>query len=145
FLAVVAGSLRVGGPLGVAGAFVAYAVGMGVVVLAVALAVAVASERAVGALRHAGAVLARAGGALLVVAGAYVAWYGWVEIRSLSGGTAADPVVGAAIEVQAAVADLVAGLGAGGLLLIAAMLAIGFGARRVLRRRSAAPPPRTTR
>lgn len=128
FLAVVAGSLRAGGPLGVAGAFVAYALGMGVVVLAVALAVALASARAVGAMRRAGAVVARAGGALLVVAGAYVAWYGWIEIRSLAGGRSADPVVAAAIEVQATVTDLVAGLGAGGLLAVAAVLALTVGA-----------------
>lgn len=125
FVAVVAGSLRAGRPFGVAGALVAYALGMGVVVLAVALAVAVASARAVGALRRAGAVISRASGALLVVAGAYVAWYGWVEIRALSGGPAGDPVVAAAIEVQAAVTDLVAALGAPGLLVLAAVLAAG--------------------
>ncbi|WP_300009036.1 cytochrome c biogenesis protein CcdA [Pseudonocardia sp.] len=136
FLAVVAGSLRVGGPLGVGAAFVAYALGMGVVVLAVALAVALASARAVGTLRHAGAVISRAGGALLVVAGAYVAWYGWIEIRSLAGGDPADPVVAAAIDVQAAVADLIAGLGAGGLLAVAAVLATGIAALTLRRVRA---------
>jgi len=123
FLAAVAGSLRAGGPLGVAAAFVAYALGMGVVVLAVALAVATASARAVQAMRRAGAVLSRASGALLVLAGGYVAWYGWVEIRALAGGPAGDPVVGAAVQVQAVLTDLVAGLGAGGLLAVAAALA----------------------
>ena len=123
FLAAVAGSLRAGGPLGVAATFVAYALGMGVVVLAVALAVATASARAVQAMRRAGAVVSRASGALLVLAGGYVAWYGWVEIRALAGGPAGDPVVGAAVQVQAVLTDLVAGLGAGGLLAVAAALA----------------------
>jgi cytochrome c-type biogenesis protein len=136
FLAVVAGSLRAGGPLGVGAAFVAYALGMGVVVLAVALAVAVASARAVGALRHAGAVISRAGGALLMAAGAYVAWYGWIEIRSLAGGESADPVVAAAIDVQAAVSDLIAGIGAGGLLVAAALLAAALGALTLRRSRA---------
>ena len=129
FLAAVAGSLRAGGPFGVAGAFVAYAVGMGVVVLAVALAVALASARAVAVLRRAGAVLSRASGVLLVLAGAYVAWYGWVEIRSLAGGPAGDPVVGAAVRVQGALTDLVAGLGAGGLLAVAAVLLLALAVR----------------
>lgn len=135
FLAAVAGSLRAGGPLGVAAALVAYALGMGVVVLAVALAVALASARAVTALRRAGAVISRASGVLLVLAGAYVAWYGWVEIRALSGGPAGDPVVAAAVSVQGAVTDLVAALGAGGLLAVAAVLAALLGVG-LLRRRA---------
>lgn len=123
FLAAVAGALRAGGPLGVAAAFVAYALGMGVVVLALALAVALASARAVTALRRAGAVISRASGLLLVVAGAYVAWYGWVELRALAGGAPGDPVVGAAVRVQGALTELVAGLGVGGLLAVAVCLA----------------------
>ena len=59
---------------------------------------------------------------LLVLAGAYVAWYGWVEIRSLGGGPSADPVVEAALRVQETLAGLVAGLGVGGLLAVAAVL-----------------------
>lgn len=136
FLAVVAGSLRAGGALGLVGTFVAYALGMGVVVLAVALAVAVASTRAVGVMRRAGAVISRASGALLVVAGAYVAWYGWVQIRSLAGDVAADPVVAAALEVQSAVSNLIAALGAGGLLAAAAVLAAGLAARALRRSRA---------
>lgn len=136
FLAVVAGSLRAGGPLGLVATFVAYALGMGVVVLAVALAVAVASTRAVGALRHAGAVISRASGALLVVAGAYVAWYGWVQIRALAGDVTEDPVVAAAVEVQSAVSNLIAGLGAGGLLAVAAVLAAALGALTLRRSRA---------
>lgn len=134
FLAVTAGSLRAGGPLGVAAAFVVYAIGMGVVVLVLALAVAAARSSVVGAMRRAGAVLSRMSGALLVVAGAYVAWYGWYEIRVLSGTITDDPVVSAAVGVQAAVARGVIGLGAGGLLVVAVALAAGLGAALVLRR-----------
>lgn len=120
FLAAVAGALRAGGPPGVAAAFVAYALGMGVVVLALALAVALASARAVTALRRAGAAISRGSGLLLVVAGAYVAWYGRVELRALAGGAAGDPVVGAAVQVQGVLTDVVAGMGVAGLLAVAA-------------------------
>lgn len=124
FLAAVAGALRAGGTLGAAAAFVAYALGMGVVVLALALAVALASARAVTAMRRAGAVINRASGLLLVLAGPYIAWYGWVELRALAGGPAEDPVVAAAVEVQAALSALVARLGVAGLLAVAAVLAV---------------------
>lgn len=123
FLAVTAGSLRSGGPLGVAAAFVTYALGMGTVVLVLALAVAAARTSVVGALRRAGAMISRGSGALLVVAGAYVAWYGWFEIRVLAGSTTSDPVIDAAIGVQGAIARWVAGLGPGGLLGTAAVAA----------------------
>lgn len=145
FLAVTAGSLRTGGPLGVAGAFVAYALGMGVVVLALALAVAAARESVVRAMRRAGAVISRGSGALLLVAGAYVAWYGWFELRVLSGRLAADPVVSAAATVQEAITRRVAGLGAGGLLAVAAVLVVVLAgaalARRARARRGAEAEP----
>ncbi|MGH3615969.1 MAG: cytochrome c biogenesis CcdA family protein [Pseudonocardia sp.] len=123
FLAVTAGSLRAGGPLGVAGAFLAYALGMGIVVLVLALAVAAARTSVVGAMRRAGAVISRGSGALLLVAGTYVAWYGWFEIRVLSGAAMSDPVISAAISVQSAISRWVIGLGPAGLLSVVAGVA----------------------
>jgi cytochrome c-type biogenesis protein len=139
FLAVTAGSLRAGGPVGVAAVFVAYALGMGVVVLVLALAVAAARSSAVRVLRRTGAAVGRAGGVLLVVAGAYVTWYGWFEIRSIAGDTASDPVVAAAVGVQAAIAGWIADLGPATLLLVGALLTVGLAvaALRRQRRRSA--------
>jgi len=134
FLAVTAGSLRGGGPLGVAAAFVAYALGMGTVVLVLALAVATARTSVVGAMRRIGAVISRGSGALLVVAGAYIAWYGWFEIRVLAGSATSDPVIDAAIRVQGAVSRWVAGLGPGGLIGLA-VAAVGLLAVAVLWRR----------
>ena len=123
FLAVTATSLRAGGLPGVVGAFLAYAAGMGVVVLVLALAVAGARSSFVGSMRRAGAVISRLSGGLLVLAGAYVGWYGWFEIRVLTGRGTADPVVDAALAVQSAVSRWVAGLGVGGLGLVALGLA----------------------
>jgi cytochrome c biogenesis protein CcdA len=124
FLAVTAGAVAASGGLGVAAALVAYALGMGIVVLVLALAVATARESVVGAMRRAGAVISRASGALLVIAGGYVAWYGWFELRVLSGDLAADPVISAAVGAAEAVARAVTNFGAGGLLAAAAVLAV---------------------
>lgn len=120
FLAVTAGSLRAGGVLGVVVTFLAYAVGMGTVVLVLALAVATARTSVVGRLRRAGAVISRGSGALLVVAGGYVSWYGWFEIRVLAGSTTSDPVVAAVVSVQSAITRWVIGLGVAGLFGLAA-------------------------
>jgi cytochrome c-type biogenesis protein len=122
FLAATAGALSTGGPLGVVSAFLAYALGMGIVVLVLAVAVVTARTSLVGSMRRAGALISRGSGVLLVVAGAYVAWYGWFEIRVLAGAATADPVISAAVAVQSTLARWVAGLGPRGLIGIAAGL-----------------------
>ena len=124
FLAVTAGSLRAAGPVGVVGTFLVYALGMGTVVLVLSLAVASAQGTLVRSMRRAGAVLCRGSGALLVVSGAYVAWYGWYEIRVLTGTAVRDPVISAAISVQGALTRWVADLGAVGVLALAGGAAV---------------------
>ena len=66
--------------------FVVYGLGMGCVVTALTVAVALARDGLVGRLRPALPYVSRASGALLLLAGAYVAWYGWFEVRTLNGG-----------------------------------------------------------
>ena len=110
---------------------------MGIVVLVLALAVVTARTSVVGSMRRVGALISRGSGVLLVVAGAYVAWYGWFEIRVLAGATTSDPVISAAVSVQSAVARWVSGFGPAGLLGIAAAMA-AIGAAAVLARRSRA-------
>ena len=68
--------------------FVAYGVGMGLLVGAASLAVALAQESLITRLRRFGGVAARVAGLLLVLVGAYVAYYGWWELRVLAGGPA---------------------------------------------------------
>jgi cytochrome c-type biogenesis protein len=79
--------------------FVAYGVGMGIVITTLTLAVALAKTGLVARLRGAIPAINRAAGGLLVIAGAYVAYYGWYEIRVLRGATG-DPIVDRAIAVQ---------------------------------------------
>lgn len=139
FLAVSAGAVRSGGVLGLLGTYVAYALGMGAVVGVAALGAATASSRLIGRARRVGPFLARGSGALLVLAGAYVAWYGWYELRVLAGDTAGDPVVDAATGVQAALARGVAATGWGTLVALALGLAVTATVAAVVRRRRPTP------
>lgn len=104
FLAVVVAGFRTDSIASGIGAFLAYAAGMALLVGAVALAVALAKASFVRGLRRAAPIISRAAGALLVIAGAYVAWYGWYEIRVLRGDTVSDPVVDGAARVQTTLA-----------------------------------------
>ena len=71
------------------GAFVAYGVGMGLVLMVLTLAIALARQGLVNRFRSVLPYVNRISGALLVVAGAYVAYYGWYELRVREGDT--DP------------------------------------------------------
>ncbi len=125
FLAVSAAAARAGSAGGVLLTFVVYALGMGAVVGALAMTVALARGSAVARLRRAGPVLDRVGAGLLLLAGAYVAWYGWFELRVLAGGTAQDPIVGAATRLQSELTRFVAGLGSGALSGLAVAVLLG--------------------
>ena len=118
FLAVTSTSLRGSTATQVMASYIAYALGMGTIILVLALAAATAQATAVTRMRRAGAYIGRVSGALLVVAGAYVAWYGWFEVRVLSGSTTDDAVVDAALRVQGYLTRLVADAGAGVLLVV---------------------------
>lgn len=116
FLAVVVtAGFRGGSPLAGIGLFLTYAAGMGLVVGTAALAVALARLSFVNRLRRATPVLVRVGGAVMVLAGAYVAWYGWYELRVFAGDTGDDPVVEAAAGLQSAIAGWLGSLGAAGI------------------------------
>jgi len=122
FLAVTSTALGAASWVNAMGAFVAYGLGMGTVVLVLALAVATSSAGVAAKMRRAGPLITRSSGVLLVIAGAYVTWYGWFEIRVLSGASVDDPIISAGLEIQGQVAQWVSGLGAGPILLVAGSL-----------------------
>lgn len=124
FLAITSTTFTDAGVLEGVGVFVAYAIGMGVVVTALAVAVALARGTLVGRLRQLLPYVSRASGALLVLAGLYVALYGWFELRVLGGGSADDPVVGTAIGVQSDVVRWVQRVPTGWWLALAALLVV---------------------
>ena len=79
--------------------FVAYGLGMGVVIAIVTVAVALAKTGVVQRFRNLLPVMNKVAGGLMLTAGAYVAYYGWYEIRVLNGATG-DPIVDRAVELQ---------------------------------------------
>lgn len=138
FLAVVVTAFRAGSTLEGGVLFLAYAAGMGLVVGAAAVAVALARRGVLDRIRRAGSVLPRIAGALLLVAGAYVAWYGAWELRVLHSGAGSDPVVQSAARVQQWLASSVAWLGWPGFAgTLAVLLALGLVRRRSQRATSA--------
>lgn len=85
FLVAVVGTFRADTFIAGVGVLLAYAAGMGLVLTALAVALALARDGVVQRSRGVLPWLNRISGALLVVAGAYVTWYGYVEIRVLNG------------------------------------------------------------
>ncbi len=138
FLVTVVATLRTSSIAGGVTVFAAYAVGMGVVVALVSLAVALARTTVLTVLRRSGGLVSRAGGLLLVLSGGYVAYYGWYELRVLSGAATDDPVIAVGSAVQRWLAGAVEQLGVAGALIglvaLAAALVV-LGMRRARRNR----------
>ncbi len=143
FLALVASSLRAGSVGEGLLLFVAYAAGMALVVAVTAVAVALARASLLARLRRALAVVPRLGGAVLLLSGLYVAWYGRYELRLADDlrRAGADPVVNAVADLQQRLAGLIGTLGAVPLGLALAVLVAGPALAAV--RRRAARRPRT--
>jgi cytochrome c-type biogenesis protein len=125
FLAIVVTSFRAGSITSGVALFVAYAAGMGLTVAVAALAVALARDGLLRRIRRAAPLLSRLGGALLVVAGAYVAWYGWYEIRILRGSITGDPVIDGATTAQRWLSTMMDQAGVAAIAVIFAVLLAG--------------------
>jgi cytochrome c-type biogenesis protein len=91
FLIVVAGTTERSNPLSGALAFVAYSVGMTVVLMAVSVALALTREGMVRRLRELTRYVDRASGVLLVAVGIYLVWYG-VYAADPDNGTSSTPL-----------------------------------------------------
>ncbi|MFG2028504.1 cytochrome c biogenesis CcdA family protein [Streptomyces sp. NPDC048825] len=128
FLAIVVSAFRSGSTAEGVALFAVYAAGMGLIVGAASLTVALTRTTAVPRLRRLGAIAPRLGGGLLLLVGAYVAYYGWYEIRVQRDPATTDPVIDAAAGIQRAVADALDTAGptviavSFGILLLAALL-----------------------
>ncbi|MFD9216499.1 cytochrome c biogenesis CcdA family protein [Streptomyces sp. NPDC059544] len=129
FLAIVVSAFRSGSTAEGIALFAAYAAGMSLIVGAASLTVALTRTTAVTRLRRLGAIAPRLGGGLLLLVGAYVAYYGWYEIRVQRDPATTDPVIDAAAGIQRAVTDALDTTGptviaaSFGILLLAALLA----------------------
>jgi hypothetical protein len=121
--------------------FVLYGVGMGLVITVLTVALALARSGVVARFRELLPMMNRIAGGLMVVTGAYVAYYGYYELRLLNyGGDEDDVVIDSALEVQTRLAELMPNTGnygwyvAGAVLLIA--LAVAWALRDSTPRRS---------
>lgn len=136
FLAVTGSALRSGSALDGVLAYVAYAAGISLVVAVLAVAVASASAAVIERMRRILPYVNRISGAVLLVVGFYVAYFGWYELRLFSGaGSADDPVIAAAGKLQRTLAGWVYQHGAWPWLLILAMLIAAATATLAWRRR----------
>jgi cytochrome c-type biogenesis protein len=135
FLAATSSTFNRSGLVSGMASFLAYGLGMGAIVTGLTVAVSLARGSVVRALRRVAPHMSRVSGALVLVAGVYVAYYGWYEVRLARGGAVDDPVVDAALEVQTALTDWIDGVGTTrlGLVCLAGVLGValvGWTARR---------------
>lgn len=108
FLAGVAGVFTRGGVGEGLGAFVAYALGMGAMLTALAVAYALVPARRVGRLRGVGVRVERPVGILLVLVGSYLVYY-WAS--DLSGGQGTGGLTGTVDRIDAALTSAVSSAG----------------------------------
>jgi len=135
FLAATSSTFSDAGFLAGVSTFVAYALGMGAVVTALTVAVASARTSMVARFRSSSRWVQPASGVLLVLAGAYTAYYGWYELR-LRSGIVRDPIVDAAIDVQESLQSTISGIGTGTLgVICAAVCAVALTATLLRRAR----------
>jgi len=137
FLAAVATTFQEASLINGITSFLLYAAGMGSVLAVLSVAVAVAQRQVVTGMKRVLPYVHRASGALLVVAGAYVAWYGTYELilnsgRDISGGpvTTVTDASGRISRLVGEVGAVKIGVAAALVLLVAVLAAAAVGRRR---------------
>lgn len=133
FLAVTGFAMR-RSALGGVVTYVTYAVGMGVIILALSVSAALAHESLVGSLRSLSRWAPRIAGVLLVVSGVYAIWYGRHELRVYGGDLRQDGVVEFGLDLQTRFIVFTESLGA--LRIAVAVVAVTSLAYAALRLRS---------
>jgi cytochrome c biogenesis protein CcdA len=134
FTGAVAGTFRRENLLSSLAVFVAYSMGMTLVLLTLTVSMGMARQSMVRWLRQALPYVTRASGLLLVVAGAYLAHYGWYEMRVREGKGGGSQAVDVVTGWSSSIANWVYEIGATrlGLLLalaLAGVLTATFGIR----------------
>ena len=126
FLAVTAAGARSGSTAGAVAVYLAYAGGFALVVGTLAVAAAFACSALATRLRRLLPVVNRIGGALVILVGVYVAYYGSYELRLFTaGGNPRDAVIAAAGRVQGTLAGWVHGHGGAPWVLLLVVLVAG--------------------
>ena len=141
FIAQVVTSFTTRGVASGVAMFIAYGLGMATLMMALTLSLALARQSLVVTLRRALPYVNRAAGVLLVVAGLYVAWYGWYEVRVLRGDLSGSGTIDRGLELQSRMSNWINSIGATRLGLVSAVavglaLLVAFGWRGRSRRRA---------
>jgi cytochrome c biogenesis protein CcdA len=106
-------------------ALVAYALGMGLVITFLTVCVALAKQGIINRMRGFLPYVGRVAGVLLMIAGAYMVWYGWWEEQTLANNDVAEGPVGFVTDLSGSVTTWIDQMGAVRLgLLLAGLLAI---------------------
>lgn len=137
FLAATSSTFSDAGLVAGVATFVAYGLGMGAIVTALTLAVAMARNSVIARFRAILRYVDRISGVLLLLAGAYLAYYGVYEVR-LRRGIVRDPVVDRAIRLQSWMAEQISRAGTGRLGVLCALAVLAAVIAVLLRRRAGA-------
>ncbi|HZQ32946.1 MAG TPA: cytochrome c biogenesis CcdA family protein [Mycobacterium sp.] len=137
FLAVTGASLRGGTIIDGVAVYVAYAAGITLVVGTLAVAAAFANSAVLEWMRYVLPFVNRVNGALLIVVGLYVGYYGVYEVRLFhANGNPVDPLVSAAGRLQGSLAGWVYQHGAWPWVVLIVVLLVAGGASTWVGRRA---------
>lgn len=92
-------------------AFLAYGLGMGMVLMALTLAIALARQSLVRNMRRVLPYVNTVSGVLLIIAGLYVTYYGWYELRVFGGNTSGGGVATWAFDINARITSWIDSVG----------------------------------
>lgn len=133
FVAVVGASLASSGPLAGVATFGAYALGMAIVIVALSLGAATLRTGLATRLRALVPHTSRIGGALVAVAGAYLAYFWWRARFGDAARLGDDPLVGIVLSFTDAVQSVAASGGGRWILIAAAGVVAGAAGAALLR------------
>jgi len=118
-------------------AFLAYGLGMGLVLMVITLAIALARQSLVKNLRKVLPYINRVSGALLVLAGLYVIYYGWYELQVFNGDLGGGGVAQWAFDINSSISRWINEVGATRLgLILGLVIALAVLAALAARRRA---------
>lgn len=100
FLAITGASIRSSDFFGIVFTFVSFALGMGAAVGVIAVTTAIAGSQVSAWMRSKSETISRITGLLVILAGIYVARFGWFEWRVNSGEQIDDPIIRAVRDAQ---------------------------------------------
>ena len=138
FLAVTGASIRSSDFYGIVFTFIAFALGMGAAVTVIAVATALIGSQVSVWMRSKSEVISRVTGSLVILAGLYVAWFGWFEWRVNSGEQIGDPIIDAVTDAQAWVVNTLSSNSGLVITLALSIVAAGVAGITITSKRSSA-------